>query len=284
MKRVWLWGLIVVGLGIGLGALAYAFSQRRASDTPTSVPTLVSAVVALPTPSIVSLPLPIVIAPSATRPSPPSITPIRATATPVITAVPASATPPAPPTAHVLPTEVIAPATSAIAPPYGAATYVFPLQPANVVSYGACHHDYPASDMFAPIGTRFVAPTAGVVEYISAVDPWDSAVDDPATRGGLAVTLVGDDGVRYYGSHLSAVEAGIGPGVRVEVGATLGWTGKSGNARTTPPHLHFGISHPTDANDWRTRRGEINPVPYLADWLNDINTTPDLTITGAGAC
>jgi murein DD-endopeptidase MepM/ murein hydrolase activator NlpD len=148
----------------------------------------------------------------------------------------------------------------------GSAVYVFPVQAARAVRYGPYHHDYPAADIFCPVGSRFVAPTSGVVDYVSWVDRWDPKVNDPATRGGLSVAIIGDDGVRYYGSHLSAVEKGIAPGVRVRAGQTLGRTGKSGDARYVAPHLHFGISHPTWPLDWRVRRGEIAPYRYLVAW------------------
>jgi murein DD-endopeptidase MepM/ murein hydrolase activator NlpD len=119
-----------------------------------------------------------------------------------------------------------------------------------------------------------VAVTDGVVDFVSSTDLWDPAADDPAVAGGLCVAIVGDDGVRYYGSHLSAVARGIRPGVRVEAGQLLGLTGKSGNAADTTPHLHFGISHPTYPGDWKTRRGELDPYPYLVAWSRGENVTP----------
>jgi peptidoglycan LD-endopeptidase LytH len=159
--------------------------------------------------------------------------------------------------------------------PTGTFVYVFPVQP-SVTSYGPYHHDYPATDIFCPIGSKFVAPTGGVVDYISTLDRWDPKVDDPATRGGLSVAIIGDDGVRYYGSHLSAVEQGIVPGVRVQAGQLLGLTGKTGDARYVAPHLHFGISHPTTPDDWKTRRGEISPYKYLRAWQAHTPLTPQL--------
>jgi len=154
-------------------------------------------------------------------------------------------------------------------------TYVFPVQPAEAATYGSTHHDYPATDIFCPIGSSFVAPTSGVVDFVSAIDEWDPRTDEPSLRGGISVAMVGDDGVRYYGSHLSSVAEGIRPGVRVEAGQLLGLTGKSGNARNTPPHLHFGISRPTTPGDWKTRRGEINPYRYLNAWKKGIPLKPE---------
>ncbi|HET9495872.1 MAG TPA: M23 family metallopeptidase [Chloroflexia bacterium] len=155
-------------------------------------------------------------------------------------------------------------------------TYAFPVQPARAARYGRYHHDYPATDIFCPPGSRFVAPTAGVVDYVSLADRWDPSTDDPATRGGISVAIVGDDGVRYYGSHLSSVAPGIVPGVRVRAGQLLGRTGKTGSARYTPPHLHFGISRPTYPADWQARRGEVNPYVYLRAWARGNTLTPTL--------
>jgi murein DD-endopeptidase MepM/ murein hydrolase activator NlpD len=150
------------------------------------------------------------------------------------------------------------------------------VQSKGKITYGRFHHDYPATDIFCPIGSEFVAVTDGVVDFVSREDRWDPKVDDGATRGGLAVAIIGDDGVRYYGSHLSQVADGIEPGVRVTAGQRLGLTGHSGDARTTDPHLHFGISHPTTPDDWKVRRGEIGPYDYLFAWQRGENVAPRL--------
>lgn len=162
--------------------------------------------------------------------------------------------------------------------------YTFPVEAAGKIWYPACHHDYPATDIFVAVGSRFVAPIAGIVDYVSYKDTWDPKVDDPATRGGLSVAIIGNDGVRYYGSHLSAVAKGIKPGARVQKGQLLGRTGKTGSARSTDPHLHFGISHPTTPDDWKVRRGEVDPYPYLNKWRKGVDATPDLRKTDAGVC
>jgi hypothetical protein len=155
-------------------------------------------------------------------------------------------------------------------------TYVFPVQPAGLASYEQYHHDYPATDIFAPAGTSFVAVTDGTIDALSYQDRWDPAADDPALRGGLFVSLVGDDGVRYYGSHLSALVPGLRPGMRVTAGQLLGFVGNTGNARATAPHLHFGISLPTFPEDWAVRRGEVSPYPYLQAWQGGRPLTPDV--------
>ena len=82
--------------------------------------------------------------------------------------------------------------------------YIFPVQHVEV-NYGKFHHDYPATDIFCPEGSEFVAVTDGVVDFVSFKDIWDPKTDDPNNRGGLAVAIIGTDGVRYYGSHLQVL-------------------------------------------------------------------------------
>ena len=157
--------------------------------------------------------------------------------------------------------------------------YVFPVQPMGFADFSksVIGHNFPATDIFAPEGSRFVAPTNGFIDFVSYEDLWNPNNDDESLRGGLSIAVVGYDGVRYYGSHLLAIEPGIASGVRVTAGQTLGYIGHSGNARKTSPHLHFGISHPTYPEDWLTRRGEVNPAPYLDAWSKGINTRPVLS-------
>ena len=183
------------------------------------------------------------------------------------------------PTGTDAPTFTQAPLATPTAQPTGTAAtfrYVFPVRPISATSYGAYHHDYPATDIFCPVGSQFVAPTGGVVDYVSTKDIWDPNVDDPATRGGLSIAIIGDDGLRYYGAHLSLIEPGIAPGVRVTAGQLMGKTGHTGDARFTDPHLHFGISPPTTPLDWKTRRGVLSPYKYLRAWAAGTQLRPVL--------
>lgn len=161
--------------------------------------------------------------------------------------------------------------------------YVFPVQPPTAASYSQGHHDYPASDIFAPEGTAFVAVTSGTISEVSRTDKWKPDVDDPATRGGLFVSLVGADGVRYYGSHLASVANGIRSSVSVTAGQVLGTVGSSGNARGIAPHLHFGISNPTEPGDWEVRRGELDPFPYLEAWRRGKSLSPRPALQALGS-
>ena len=99
------------------------------------------------------------------------------------------------------------------------------------------------------------------------------------TKGGIFVSIVGDDGVRYYGSHLMKVAPGIDPGVRVYAGTLLGYLGDTGDARGTAPHVHFGISWPTKEGIWWVRRGELYPWRYLDAWKAGKDASPVSAIT-----
>ncbi len=134
-------------------------------------------------------------------------------------------------------------------------------------SYGSTHHDYPATDIFAACDSRVVAPVGGLVLEVNRVDRWEPDTDRGADRGGRFVSIRGDDGVRYYGSHLAGVRDGVAPGARVHAGQTLGRVGHSGSARSTPCHLHFGISPVCrGTGQWWIRRGVVNPYHYLNRW------------------
>jgi len=152
-------------------------------------------------------------------------------------------------------------------------TYIFPVVDCTV-KYARAHHDYPATDMLTKKGCSFVAPINGIVEDINFKDVWSSKTNRGQDRGGLSVSIIGIDGVRYYGSHLSSIADGISPGVNVLAGDLLGKVGSSGSARGTAPHLHFGISWPTKAGDWKIRRGTLYPWPYLDAWKVGENLSP----------
>lgn len=154
--------------------------------------------------------------------------------------------------------------------------YYFPVQPPRVCNYAYEHHDYPAADIFAPIGTPVVAVTDGVIDWLSAEDQYDAKTDRGALKGGISIAIIGTDCVRYYGSHLQGLVPGVEVGMAVYAGQVLGYVGNTGNAKTTPPHLHFGISHPTFAGDWQVRRGEIWPQPYLDQWKKGKMVKPEL--------
>lgn len=105
-------------------------------------------------------------------------------------------------------------------------------------------HQHQGTDIFAPFGTPLRAMERSVV-IRTGTD----------LLGGTKLWLVGATGTRYYYAHLSAYAPGITDGVVVEAGAEIGYVGRTGNARTTPPHLHIEV-HPDGGP-------AINPFPLL---------------------
>lgn len=97
------------------------------------------------------------------------------------------------------------------------------------------------NDIFARRGALVVAPVSGTLTHASGA------------IAGLAFYLAGDDGNTYYGAHLDTYQRGAGP---VRAGETIGTVGNTGNAKPTPPHLHFSIKPGGGApvNPWFTLR------------------------------
>ena len=169
-----------------------------------------------------------------------------------------------------------------IAPAQAAPVFIFPVADCEV-NYARAHHDYAATDILAKKGCKFVSPVNGVVDEVNRVDNWSGKTNLGIDRGGLYVSIIGDDGVRYYGSHLSSVVASIQPGVVVKAGRVLGKIGSTGSARGTAPHLHFGISWPTptEPNVWWVRRGVVLPFKYLDAWKSGKDLSPVKEVAAA---
>jgi murein DD-endopeptidase MepM/ murein hydrolase activator NlpD len=106
---------------------------------------------------------------------------------------------------------------------------------------GARSHD--GVDIFAPRGTPVLAAAPGTAYRIGI------------TNLGGKVVWVRDPlrNARLYYAHLDSQH--VRDGDRIEIGDTLGFVGNTGNARTTPPHLHFGL--------YRTGEGPVDPTPFL---------------------
>jgi murein DD-endopeptidase MepM/ murein hydrolase activator NlpD len=162
--------------------------------------------------------------------------------------------PPAPPAP-----EVAVPALGS-----GTTPYRVPVADTARAGWGTTHAEYTATDIFVGCGAEIVSPVNGIVTESRRVNAYDPAVDDPATRGGRSVAVVGDDGVRYYMAHFESIDDGIEPGVRVAIGQRLGLMGRTGRASAC--HVHVGISPPCPAPEWSIRRGVVWPYPYLDDW------------------
>ncbi len=98
-------------------------------------------------------------------------------------------------------------------------------------------------DIFAPRGTPVVSATRGVVVRVG-----------PNNLGGNTISIIGPGGRLYYYAHLSAYEADIERGDTVFSGQIIGYVGNTGNAASTPAHLHFAIYSP---------RGVVDPLPLM---------------------
>lgn len=106
-------------------------------------------------------------------------------------------------------------------------------------SHGRSHQGI---DIFAPRGTPIHSTTPGIVRKVGT-----------NTLGGNIVSILGPGGVSHYYAHLEDY-ADIHPGDWVEAGDIIGYVGDSGNAKGTPPHVHYGIY---------TASGAVNPYPLL---------------------
>lgn len=150
--------------------------------------------------------------------------------------------------------------------------YLYPI-PTNVNSgYQGTHSGYPATDIFAACGAPVVSPVHGTVHDLRRSDPWDPNIDDPFTRGGKFVSILGTDGVRYYMAHFERIANDLAIGSKVIPGQTLGDIGSTG--RSSACHLHFAISPLCPNDEWWVRRGVVWPYPYFDAWRNGDQRSP----------
>jgi|SRR5215831_629190 len=101
------------------------------------------------------------------------------------------------------------------------------------------HHGDPnaigGSDIMAPVGTPVVSMVSGKVSFISTQAT-------ASTSGGNAVEITAPNGLSYYYAHLQN-PVNLKVGDNVLAGQSLGAVDNSGNAATTPSHLHIGIGY-----------------------------------------
>jgi len=96
-------------------------------------------------------------------------------------------------------------------------------------------------DIFASRGTPVVAVTDGRI----------SRTGNRGLGGKQVWLREGLFGNSIYYAHLDSIM--VKNGDKVKIGDTLGRVGNTGNARTTSPHLHFGIYH----------NGAIDPLAFV---------------------
>lgn len=150
--------------------------------------------------------------------------------------------------------------------------YVFPVHgpvaytdtfraPRAVVGW---HH---GEDIFAPIGAPVLAVARGSLFSVG----WNDI-------GGNRFWLKDTQGNEFYYAHLSAFTTLAVNGAQVNAGDVIGFVGNTGDAQTTPPHLHFEI-HPVGMLALGYD-GVINPNLVLDRWrrLEDIRLIPGSTL------
>ena len=127
------------------------------------------------------------------------------------------------------------------------ASLAFPSSSGSIQSFwGAARgssRSHEGIDIFAARGTPVVAAENGII----------TRVGENNLGGNIIFMRVGGGrNISLYYAHLDTqlVETGR----RVKRGDTLGLMGNTGNARTTSPHLHFGIY---------TTGGAIDPLPFV---------------------
>lgn len=99
-------------------------------------------------------------------------------------------------------------------------------------------------DIFAPRNTPVLAAADGFVSRVGT-----------STLGGNIVWVWDPErGQSHYYAHLE--RQAVTTGARIKAGDVVGYVGNTGNARTTPPHLHFGI--------YSRGEGPIDPLPFVA--------------------
>lgn len=98
-------------------------------------------------------------------------------------------------------------------------------------------------DIFAPKGTPALAAVDGII----------TGVGTGKLGGNVAFLADNDRNIRLYYAHLDRWN--VRNGQRVSVGDTIGFVGNTGNARTTGPHLHFGI--------YGVNEGATDPLPFI---------------------
>lgn len=98
-------------------------------------------------------------------------------------------------------------------------------------------------DIFAPRGTTVRSATDGLVVGVRE-----------GGLGGRQVWILGPGRQRHYYAHLDDWADLLVVGDIVRAGDALGTVGTTGNARGTPPHLHYGVY---------AAEGAIDPLPLL---------------------
>ena len=140
--------------------------------------------------------------------------------------------------------------------------YVFPVDggASYVDTYGAGRSDiydgwHHGDDLFAPLGTPVVAVSRGTLSLVG----WNEV-------GGWRLWLTDMKGNSFYYAHLAGYARWILTEHHVRAGQVIGFLGRTGDAFTTAPHLHFEIHPRQPAFVKLGYDGAVNPTTYLQKW------------------
>jgi murein DD-endopeptidase MepM/ murein hydrolase activator NlpD len=145
---------------------------------------------------------------------------------------------------------------------YKASHYVFPVDggASYVDTYGANRSDiydgwHHGDDLFAPLGTPVVAVSKGTLSLVG----WNKL-------GGWRLWLTDKKGNSFYYAHLAGYARWILTHRHVRAGQVIGFLGRTGDAFTTEPHLHFEVHPHQPAFVKLGYDGAVDPTTYLQKW------------------
>ena len=145
---------------------------------------------------------------------------------------------------------------------YKPSHYVFPVDggASYIDTYGANRSDvydgwHHGDDLFAPLGTPVVAVSTGTLSLVG----WNKL-------GGWRLWLTDKKGNSFYYAHLAGFARWILTHPNVRAGQVVGFLGRTGDAFTTTPHLHFEIHPHQPAFVKLGYDGAVDPTTYLKKW------------------
>jgi murein DD-endopeptidase MepM/ murein hydrolase activator NlpD len=148
--------------------------------------------------------------------------------------------------------------------------YTFPVygEATAADDFGAARADtgvHEGNDVFAPFGAPVLAVADGTVHRVGTL---------PISGNRLWLhTAAGD---AFFYAHLSAFSPDAENGRKVKAGTVLGFTGNTGDAEPTPPHVHFEIHPGGEAED------AIDPHAILLAWQAHRDVAPGAWLTRHG--
>src|SRR5438874_936794 len=145
---------------------------------------------------------------------------------------------------------------------YKPSHYVFPIDggASYIDTYGANRNDvydgwHHGDVLFAPLGTPVVAVARGTLSLVG----WNEL-------GGWRVWLTDQKGNSFYYAHLAGYARWILTHRHVHAGQVIGFLGRTGDAFTTAPHVHFEVHPHQPAFVKLGYDGGVNPTTYLHKW------------------